>query len=67
MEDVKRTSDEWYQILYPNKEVIIIDPDGWDRSNWEYSWGEESINEDEFKKRLLNSTCSLFFLKENKQ
>ena len=61
MENIKRSSKEWYEIFYPNKEIVILDPDGWDRSNWEYSWEKELIDEVEFKKRLLASTCMHHF------
>lgn len=54
----KLTSQEWYTILYPNKEVRIMDPDGWDRSNFQYSWYEELITEVEFRRRTMLSTCS---------
>ena len=30
----KLTSQEWYTTIYPNKEVVIMDPDGWDRQNF---------------------------------
>lgn len=36
--------------------IVVFDPDGWDRSNYEASWKEE-ITEDEFRARLLMSTC----------
>ena len=42
-EEKKLTSQEWYSIIYPNKEVVIMDPDGWDRQNFKYSWFEELI------------------------
>ena len=51
-----KTSKEWYDSLYPNKELIIYDPDGWDRSNYDYSFNKEQITEQEFNKRILNST-----------
>jgi hypothetical protein len=56
-EEIKKTSSEWYPIIYPRGEVKIIDPDGWDRSNWDYSWDEELITENEFMIRVWNSTC----------
>jgi CRISPR/Cas system-associated protein Csx1 len=56
-EGIKKTSKEWYEELYPNREVIIMDPDGWDRSNWEFSWGEELIDKNEFAIRVMSSTC----------
>ena len=53
----KKTSEEWYPIIFPKKEVVIMDPDGWDRSNWKFSWYKEEITRDEFNKRVMNSTC----------
>ena len=57
MTEELKTSKEWYDIVYPNKEVVIMDPDGWDRSNWEYSWEEEQITQNTFMIRVMNSTC----------
>jgi hypothetical protein len=64
-EEKKLTSQEWYTILYPNKEVRIMDPDGWDRSNYQYSWYEELIIESEFHKRVMLSTCMFPFRLKN--
>ena len=50
-----KTSDEWLEI-FPG--VIILDPDGWDRQNYKFSFYEEKITLDEFKRRLYNSTIS---------
>lgn len=47
-----RTSYEWNKIY--NR--FITDPDGWDRSNFQYSFYEEKITEEEFTRRLLHST-----------
>lgn len=47
-----KTSEEWSK----NIEIIVIDPDGWDRSNFQYSWFEEKITKTEFRNRLNNST-----------
>ena len=49
----KQTSGEWMQILYPN--LLVIDPDGWDRENLEESWNEK-ITKDEFQERFERST-----------
>ena len=57
MTQEKLTSQEWYPRIYPNKEVVIMDPDGWDRQNWKYSWYEELITEHEFHIRVMKSTC----------
>ena len=36
-EPIKKTSEEWSIFPYPK----VIDPDGWDRKNYDYSWKEE--------------------------
>lgn len=46
------TSEDWSKN-YPYK---ILDPDGWDRSNWQYSWFEEKISLNEFENRVFKST-----------
>jgi hypothetical protein len=46
------TSEQW-QTLFP---VRVIDPDGWDRRNFNYSWSEERITLAEYKRRLVVST-----------
>lgn len=47
--------DEWLQLReYSN--IIICDPDGWDRTHFKESWAEP-ISEEEFKRRLSLSTC----------
>lgn len=48
-----RTSEEWQKLCL----VKVVDPDGWNRKNFEYSWGEELITRAEFERRLLFSTC----------
>ena len=55
------TSEEWNAKLFPNNEVIIMDPDGWDRSaeGWEFSWYQEQITENEFMLRVMRSTCQM--------
>lgn len=50
-----KTSEEWSKIVCLDG-MIIQDPDGWDRSNWQFSWYEELIPEDEFKDRMFKST-----------
>lgn len=49
-----KTSNEWLKD-YPN--IIIMDPDGWDRKNYHYSFFQEIISKKEFEKRLYISTC----------
>jgi hypothetical protein len=55
---IKKNSVEWYNELYPNGEMTIIDPDGWDRRNFHYSYYEELITSIEFIGRMMTSTCS---------
>lgn len=50
-----KTSEEWYNQKYAGK-TKIIDPDGWDRSNWGFSWYEEIISEMQFELRFAAST-----------
>lgn len=52
--EVMKTSAEW-QEKHPYPQVL--DPDGWDRKNFQYSWNEELITFDEYESRLLQSTC----------
>lgn len=51
-EPILKTSKEW------NSEdiFIVLDPDGWDRSNFKYSWFEELITKNEYDKRFVAST-----------
>ncbi len=55
-EEVK-TSQEWYDLIPKELGFIIYDPDGWDRTNYEFSFHEELITKEEFKMRTANSTC----------
>ena len=50
--EIKKTSAEWI------KEVgyEVLDPDGWDRANFDYSWNKEKITMAEFQRRLALST-----------
>jgi len=51
----KITSEEW-QKLYPK--VIVLDPDGWNRDErYQYEWFEERITLEEYKIRVMRSTC----------
>jgi hypothetical protein len=50
---ILKTSAEWY-VDYP---IEILDPDGWDRNNYQYSWYEELITFEEFDRRVMKSTC----------
>lgn len=54
-EDLK-TSKEWYELIPVEHGLFIMDPDGWDRSNYDYSFEEEKITKAEFVRRLSYST-----------
>lgn len=57
-EENLKTSKEWMeQEKYSH--VKIMDPDGWDRKNFNYSFNEELITEIEFNKRKCMSTCMI--------
>lgn len=52
-QQVYKTSEEWAAIF---TDVKILDPDGWDRTNFEYSFKQEKISMEEYKRRLMSST-----------
>ena len=54
MLEEKKTSQEWQKLV---KEVVVLDSDGWDRSNYKYSWEQEQITIQEFFSRVAESTC----------
>ena len=54
MENSKKTSQEWQE---ENMKTIVLDPDGWDRTNYQYSWFEEQITLEEYNSRVFQSTC----------
>ena len=58
-----KTSEEWKEELYPN--IIILDPDGWDRKNFYQSWNEP-ITKKEFERRLRESTIQEVKMPDNK-
>lgn len=49
--EIRRPSAEWVKIVG----VSILDPDGWDRTNFVKSW-DELITEEEFRNRASVST-----------
>ena len=51
-----KTSALWAVIHKALTGQIVMDPDGWDRKNYDYSWNKEEISHEEFMKRLENST-----------
>lgn len=59
-----KTSQEWKSILCPH--TRILDPDGWDRLNYEYSFFKELITKEEFMNRLTVSTTEIDLIKLEK-
>ena len=62
-----KTSKEWYNLVPKEHKLVILDPDGWDRKNYEYSFNEELITKEEFKQRVSKSTIQCrhsFFVSE---
>lgn len=56
MNSVMKTSQQWHeelQVLYPD--FMVLYPSGWDRDNYQYSWHEELITNEEFEKRVARS------------
>lgn len=49
---MKKASSEWIKEY----NIKILDPDGWDRKNYDYSFNQEKITRTEFEKRLVRST-----------
>jgi hypothetical protein len=54
IDEILKTSEQWQADA--DHTYVVVDPDGWDRSNFNYSFYEEMITEQEFMKRLVNST-----------
>lgn len=52
---IMKTSEEWSK-LYTHK---ILDPDGWDRKNFYYSWYKERISREEFEQRAMKSILEM--------
>ena len=48
-----KTSNDWAKD-YPS--LVIIDPDGWDRENFKFSFHEELVTRGEFRYRVGRST-----------
>ena len=54
MEEIKMTSSEWMDLL--DQGITILDADGWQRDNFNYSFNEELISKREYMNRLTQST-----------
>ena len=54
MEADKKTAEQWTEFLGFNG--MILDPDGFDRKNWNYAWTEELMTEDEYLQKAARCT-----------
>ena len=52
--EILKTSEQWQTEA--EHTYVVVDPDGWDRTNFHFSFYEEMITEREFMERLVNST-----------
>lgn len=55
MENIK-TSKEWLELVPKKYKLQILDPDGWDRKNFNYSFNEQKVTKQIFMDRLSFST-----------
>jgi len=60
----KKTSEKWHRKFMKEEGLVVYDPDGWDRKNFDYSWYKEKITYEEFNKRTLTSSLIPFCKKE---
>jgi len=51
------SAEEWLETEH-FAGVLILDPDGWDRKNFDKSWSE-LINRDEMERRMCMSTVQI--------
>lgn len=52
------SSEEWSKIVEQEEGIIILDADGWDRSNFDASWNQP-ITKKTFDRRLAQSTIRI--------
>jgi hypothetical protein len=59
LKDELKSSQEWLEEIQEKfPQVMVLDPDGWDRKNYQESWNEP-ITKAEFEKRFARSTVHL--------
>jgi len=58
-----KTSKEWIEMIPEKHKLKLLDPDGWDRNNFDYSFNKQKITKQIFMDRLLSSAiqCSNVF------
>lgn len=55
-EEEKKPAADWFMELHHNKGVVILNPDGFDRSNFHYSFNEEPLTKKEYLLKLAECT-----------
>ena len=55
--EIKKVSSEWIKSYG----LEIVDPAGWDKNDFNYSFNKEKITQSEFLNRLNNSLCRRMF------
>lgn len=60
-----KTSEKWAEVY--KGEFKIMDPDGWDRTNYEFDFKQRLVSRREFLKKVMFSTCTYFNLKRMQQ
>ena len=56
--DKKKTSKHWEDSIPREFKPTVLDHDGWDRNNFNFSFYREKITREEFLRRLSLSTIS---------
>jgi len=56
--DVKKTSKEWFEEIPRKYELKILDPTGWNKENYEYSFNKKLITKNDFTIKLGKSLIS---------
>jgi len=58
-----KTSQSWQEEF--RSWFLVLDPDGWNREKFSYSWFEEKITQNDFINRMKKSTCKFYKPKED--
>lgn len=51
--NIKLTPDQWCQLT----EIVVMDPDGWDRSNYQKDWAKPLTFDEFLTKAHMSTTC----------
>ena len=56
MDKIVKTSEEWQKEY----SAEVLDPDGWNRRDFDFSFNVELISREEFERRMARSTTEGF-------